>query len=104
MSKTFGTNKQTKNEGEYILNKKDLCNKEYTECIKEYNTGNLNNNLFTTLDLTDVIVIKDISNNIYPTPLNNTLTPFLNYTIDPSGQLFGTCKNTFLNYLKPTNI
>ena len=98
MSKTFKTNKETKNEGEYILNKKNLCNKINTECIKEYNTGNLNNNLFTTLDLTDVIVIKDISNNISPVPLNNILTPFLNYTIDPSGQLFGTCNNTFLNY------
>ena len=61
---------------------------------------NLNSNLFTTLDLTNVSVIL-------PTPLNNNVIlfpPYLNYTIDPSGQLFGTCDSTYYNYLVPNQI
>ena len=95
MSKTFGTNKPIKSEGEYI---KKICKKMCTQ--KEYNTSNLNSNLFTTLDLTNVSVIL-------PTPLNNNVIlfpPYLNYTIDPSGQLFGTCDSTYYNYLVPNQI
>jgi hypothetical protein len=66
------------------------------------NMANLNSNLITKLDLLDVPVIQ--SNNSpfeVPTSLSSTSTPYLDYIIDPNGNLFGnsTCGiNNYLNY------
>jgi hypothetical protein len=64
--------------------------------VNNVDPTNLNINLITKLNLIDVNVIQpvDISSNEYP---------FLQYNIDPSGELFGntTCGiNNFLNYLE----
>ena len=62
----------------------------------------MNINLVTKLDLTDVPVIIDISGN-YPAQLDVTTIPYLDYTIDPSGNLFGNTicgTNNFQNYLQ----
>ena len=66
--------------------------------------GDLNINLITSLDLTNVNVLQETNNNN-----NNTITKidpkkdvYLNYTIDPNGQLFGKtiCGiNNYQNYL-----
>jgi hypothetical protein len=70
---------------------------------KELNTNNLNINLITKLDLLNVPVIKNNYNDPgIPTSINTQVVPYLNYTIDPEGKLFGktTCgANDYLNYL-----
>ena len=125
---TFGVLKQSQDAGQYILNKTastsfcspNVCvpnraglsqssrlilrkaNKIYfSRCQDPYNTANLNINLVTVLDLSGVPVIIDTSGN-YPTQLDITSIPYLDYTIDPSGNLFGNTvcgTNNFQNYL-----
>ena len=125
---TFGVLKESQDAGQYILNKTastsfcipNVCvpsrtlasqssrlilrkaNRIYfSRCQDPYNTANLNINLVTVLDLSGVPVIIDTSGN-YPTQLDITSTPYLDYTIDPSGNLFGNTvcgTNNFQNYL-----
>ena len=125
---TFGVLKQSQDAGQYILNKTastsfcspNVCvpnraglsqssrlilrkaNKIYfSRCQDPYNTANLNINLVTVLDLSGVPVIIDVSGN-YPTNLDVTSIPYLDYTIDPSGNLFGNTvcgADNFQNYL-----
>ena len=125
---TFGVLKESQDAGQYILNKTartsfcipNVCvpsrtlasqssrlilrkaNKIYfSRCHDPYNTANLNINLVTVLDLSGVPVIIDVSGN-YPTNLDVTSIPYLDYTIDPSGNLFGNTvcgADNFQNYL-----
>ena len=126
---TFGVLKESQDAGQYILNKTastsfcipNVCvpsrtlasqssrlilrkaNRIYfSRCQDPYNTANLNINLVTVLDLSGVPVIIDTSGN-YPTQLDITSTPYLDYTIDPSGNLFGNTvcgADNYQNYLK----
>lgn len=62
--------------------------------LANINFTKLNINLITKEDLKDVNVIETFPGGITPTTINpNITTPFYqNYSIDPSGQLFGnTC-------------
>ena len=125
---TFGALKESQDAGQYILNKTattsfcapNVCvpsrtvasqssrlilrraNKIYfRRCQDPYNTANLNINLVTKLNLSGVPVIIDTSGN-YPTQLDVTSIPYLDYTIDPSGNLFGNTvcgADNFQNYL-----
>jgi hypothetical protein len=134
---TFGLYKEPLDGGEYILNKKAkttfcaankchpsvsvstqgnllLLNKSnylnyYNNVIT--NMSNLNMNLFTTLNLSDVVVVQE---NLVGPPIeiitpaeipntSNTIQQLINYTIDPSGNLFGntTCgANNYEYYLQ----
>jgi hypothetical protein len=63
-------------------------------------------NLYTKLDLTDLSgntpIISDLSGNTFPIIIDDYVTPFLKYNIDPSGVLFGNdiCGiNNYLNYV-----
>jgi hypothetical protein len=126
---TFGVLKEPQDAGQYILNKTastsfctpNVCvpsrtlasqssrlilrraNKIYFRaCQDPYNTANLNINLVTVLDLSGVPVIIDVSGN-YPTTLDVLSIPYLDYTIDPSGNLFGNTicgEDNFQNYLQ----
>lgn len=126
---TFGVLKEPQEAGQYILNKTattsfcapNVCvpsrtvasqssrlilrraNKIYfSRCQDPYNTANLNINLVTKLNLSGVPVIIDVSGN-YPTNLDVTSIPYLDYTIDPSGNLFGNTvcgADNFQNYLE----
>ena len=79
-------------------------------CQNYFNKSNLNINLVTQLNLLDVPVIQDFSNNdvptsIVPTTMGNANTnyPYLTYDVDPSGNLFGNtiCGiNNFVNYME----
>ena len=127
---TFGVLKEPQDAGQYTLNKTaaasfcspDLCvpsktvttqsrrlilrkaNKIYfSRCQDPYNTANLNINLVTVLDLSGVPVIQESASpyNV-PTNLSLSVAPYLNYTIDPSGNLFGNTvcgADNFQNYL-----
>ena len=127
---TFGVLKEPQDAGQYILNKTastsfcipNVCvpsrtlasqssrlilrraNKIYfSRCHDPYNTANLNINLVTVLDLSGVPVVQNNINNDVPTSLDVTSIPFLSYTIDPSGNLFGNTicgADNFQNYLK----
>jgi hypothetical protein len=124
--KTFGTFKESLNAGDYIYNKKakttfcsgNVCipsrtvNTQnnylllkrsnylnYYACLNDFNTANLNVNLLTSLNLTNVPIIQN--NNapyISPTPILTSATPYLDYIIDPSGNLFGNTSCGLLNY------
>ena len=126
---TFGVLKESQDAGQYILNKTSIAsfcspnvcvpsrtvasqssrlilrraNKIYfSRCQDPYNTANLNINLVTKLDLSGVPVIIDPSGN-YPTNSSLSAIPYLDYTIDPSGNLFGNTvcgTDNFQNYLK----
>ena len=68
-----------------------------------FNKSNLNINLITQLNLRNVCVIKDKINNKCPTTIDVCTVPYLNYTIDPDGLLFGNTycgANNYLNYLE----
>ena len=127
---TFGVVKAPQEAGQYILNKTattsfcspNVCvagktvasqssrlilrkaNKIYfSRCQDPYNTANLNINLVTKLNLSDVPVIQESASPYsVPTTLNVSVAPYLNYTIDPSGNLFGNTvcgTDNFQNYL-----
>ena len=124
----FGSNKGTNEAGNYILKKKArasyctssscppiynlntqgelnlLRTAKYIDRTLPFNKNNLNINLVTKLDLTNVCVIEDASGNVCPTTIVYTDIPnfYTRYIIDPSGQLFGNTScgvNNFLNYL-----
>lgn len=66
------------------------------------NKANLYINLITKLDLKDVPVITDFSSNTVPIALSSDDVPFLDYNIDPSGNLFGNTVcgiNNFVQYM-----
>jgi len=92
----FASNKESITAGDYIKKKKkNLCNS------LTFNTGDLNINLFTELDLSGVCTVMDMSGNCQP-EINMNEPFYLNYVIDPSGQLFGqtTCGvNNFVKYM-----
>jgi hypothetical protein len=87
-----------------MLNK---ANNLHYYAVNNIKNGNLNINLFTKLNLQNVPVIcNNKSPNLYKYPVTITTTssnpPYINYHVDPSGNLFGntTCgKNRFLIYL-----
>lgn len=74
-----------------------------------YNPANLNMNLVTQLDLSGCSIILDNSGNVVPAKLSITSIPYLDYTIDPSGVLFGNtiCGavnfTEYLKYVDPSN-
>lgn len=73
-----------------------------------YNPADLNMNLVTELDLSNCSIIMDNSGN-FPAKLSITSIPYLDYTIDPSGVLFGNtiCGavnfTEYLKYVDPSN-
>jgi hypothetical protein len=126
---TFGVLNESQEAGEYILNKKasaTFCSPKicipsrtvqtqsnrlllrhanriyYSSCYDPYDKANLNINLVTTLDLSGVPVIQQNDPYAIPAELDVTVKPYLAYTIDPSGNLFGNTicgTNNFQNYL-----
>jgi hypothetical protein len=74
-----------------------------------FNTANLNINLYTTTDLSNVQVLQFVPTGADPTTIDSTgiyypLYEF--YTLDPCGSLFGNTecyKRNFLNYWVPNN-
>jgi hypothetical protein len=132
-NKSFGVFFEPLDAGDYIYNKKtkaSFC--VANKCVPAVNVGsqsnyllfnrsnvisvypcknaidktNLNINLITQLDLKNVPVIQDFSDNniptsIIPTTLNNTnYYPYLTYNIDPCGNLFGNDVCGINNYVK----
>ena len=127
--KSFGTFSESQNAGDYIYDKKtratyckaNVCvrsrkigsesnyllfkraNKlSVYPCLNSINKANLNINLITKLDLTDVPVIQEFSTNDVPSTITTDAIPFLDYNIDPCGNLFGNtiCGiNNFVNYM-----
>jgi hypothetical protein len=125
--KTFGSFYEPMDASEYIYNKKAkatycvanncvpsvkvgsesnllLFNRSnrltFYPCKNSINKTNLNINLITKLDLKDVPVIKDISNNEIPAVIKYDAIPFLDYDIDPSGNLFGNTICGINNFVK----
>jgi hypothetical protein len=125
----FGANKESSEAGDYIFKKKaratycasSMCpprynlntqgdlnllrTAKYIDRSMPFNKNNLNINLVTKLDLTNVCVIEDASGNVCANDgiIYSEIPNFYNrYIIDPSGQLFGNTQcgvNNFLNYL-----
>jgi hypothetical protein len=62
------------------------------------NKKNLNINLITKLNLKDVTVVTDLSGNV-PVLITSNNIPFLDYNIDPSGNLFGESVCGLYNYV-----
>lgn len=102
---TFGVFNEPQGSGEYTLNKKKsiiFCR----GCVSNnnhYNTANLNINLITKLNLNNVPVIQQNYPYAVPTNLSLSSIPFLDYTIDPSGNLFGNTlcgTNNYQDYLQ----
>lgn len=72
-------------------------------CKNVINKTNLNINLITELDLNGVPVVADMSGNGVPVAVINNAIPYLDYNIDPCGNLFGNSVcgiNNFTNYIK----
>ena len=127
---TFGVVNEPQQSGVYTLNKKanysfcppNVCvptrtvvtqsnrlllkqaNANYFKaCKNPYNTANLNINLVTKLNLDNVPVIQQNHPYAVPTNLSVSSIPFLDYTIDPSGNLFGNTlcgTDNYQNYLQ----
>ena len=66
---------------------------------KSYNTSNLNINLYTELDLSNVNVIQEKETKITPTTISPCSTFYDTYTIDPSGALFGNTPCGIQNFV-----
>jgi len=106
--RTFGRFSEPLDASEYIYNKKNKKNRNnYNYCFPLYsykntiNQTNLNINLIKKLDLKNVSVISN-NNNMSPTTINTNVIPYLNYNIDPNGNLFGNTicgVNNYINYM-----
>ena len=124
-AKAFGQFNEPNNAGDYVLNKKakttfcgaNMCSPsitvntqgnllllkksnslKYYNCINSFNKADLNINLLTKLDL------GELSNPVF-TPASIPMSypvdtpPYLYYTIDPSGILFGNTPCGLNNYV-----
>jgi len=128
--KAFGVFSEPLYASDYIYNKKAktiFCNVNYCEpniivntaanylllkraaelnnsnVIASINKRNLYINLITKLNLTNVPVIKDMTNDEIPAHINTNVIPYLTYNIDPKGVLFGNTPcglNNYLSYLE----
>jgi hypothetical protein len=92
-------------QGDYLLRKKAIYNYYYSNIdnIQSIKTD-LNYGLVSKMVLSGVSVIQNNETGTSPSTLNPTLStpPYFNYTIDPSGNLFGNtiCGiNNFENYV-----
>jgi hypothetical protein len=121
-NKTFGQFHEPNNSGDYVLNKKakttfcgaNMCTPSitvntqgnllllkksnalnYYNCINSFNKANLNINLLTKLEVSIPVLTPSSIPLSYPvdTP------PYLYYTIDPSGVLFGNTPCGLNNYV-----
>ena len=116
-NKSFGVFSEPKNAGDYIYNKKtkatycsaNICRPYLTigsessyllfkraknlhvyPYLNSINKANLYINLISKMDLSgNVPVIQEFSTGNVPTIITTDATPFLDYNIDPSGNLFG---------------
>ena len=115
-NKAFGVFSESQDAGEYIYNKKTKATYCSNTCsssqkfgsesnmllfkrsyklgvypfLNSINKADLNINLITKLDLSgNVPVIQDFSNNYVPTSITTNAIPYLDYNIDPCGNLFG---------------
>jgi len=93
-----------------LFNRANKLKRNQSKCANSliFDKTQLYINLVTTLDLSGVAVVVDLSNNIvspYPISISSTATPYLDYNIDPSGNLFGNtiCGiNNYIHYMKYT--
>jgi hypothetical protein len=115
-NKAFGVFSEPQNAGDYTYNKKsvatycnaNICTPSLTvgsesnyllfkranklrvyPCLNSIDKANLNINLITKLNLKNVPVIQNFTTKSVPTTITTSATPFLDYNIDPSGNLFG---------------
>ena len=116
-NKAFGVFSEPQNAGDYIYNKKavatycnaNICTPSLTigsennyllfkrankllvyPCLNSINKANLNINLISKMNLSgNVPVIQEFSTGNVPTTITTDAVPFLDYNIDPSGNLFG---------------
>jgi len=130
---TFGVLKESRQAGDYTINKgalawvcpPNICVRNKTGVTQNnylllkrakalyvndlYNPADLNMNLVTQLDLSGCSIILDNIGNVVPADLSTTSIPYLDYTIDPSGVLFGNtiCGavnfTEYLRYIDPSN-
>jgi hypothetical protein len=103
-NKAFGVFLESKDAGDYIHKKKLKSAYNILDCPYQnaINNGNLNINLISKLDLRNVPVIQNFCSGDAPTTITACSVPFMDYNIDPSGNLFGntTCGiNNFEKYL-----
>ena len=68
-------------------------------CLNTVNNYDLYTGLITKLDLKNVPVLQLASNGQCPTAINRSNTPYYQYNIDPSGNLFGNTICGVNNYL-----
>jgi hypothetical protein len=83
-------------QGNLLLLRKSNALKYYN-CFQNFNKANLNINLLTKLDLTNVNVMNIVSNYF-----SINYGQFVRFIIDPSGQLFGNTPcglNNFTHYM-----
>jgi hypothetical protein len=96
-------NKKVGSQGQLLLLNKSNYLHYYTN-PNSYNPSQLNSNLVTTLDLSGVPVMQSNSPPFEtPTPIkphtDPTSRPYLDYIIDPSGNLFGNTQCGIYNFL-----
>ncbi len=75
-------------------------------CVNYIDKTDLYINLITKCDLKDVPVILDVSGSVCPTSINQETLPYVQYNIDPSGNLFGNTVcglNNYVNYMVYTS-
>ena len=104
---TFGSTQQLIYSSDQTVSlKKDVL--VNCQTIPDYliQNGDLNINLITSLDLTNVNVLQETNNTTLSTNTITKIDPqkdfYLNYTIDPNGELFGKtiCGiNNYQNYI-----
>ncbi len=80
-------NKNLYSQSNYLLLRQANTN-AYYRC-NDIDKTQLYINLYTKLDLNEVPVISQLSDDSYPVEISTSVVPFLTYNIDPSGVLFG---------------
>ena len=94
-----------------LFNKAKRLKRTQTKCANSltFDKTQLYVNLVTKLDLSNVDVVVDSTNNDvahHPIVITNDVTPYLDYNIDPNGNLFGNtiCGiNNYIHYMKYTD-
>jgi hypothetical protein len=93
-----------RNKAPYLYNFEQLyalkkaVNLRQNKCKPSFNSNDLNINLFTKLDLQNVCVVNSSSTKQCTSSINPSVLFFLNYTVDPSGVLFGNSECGISNY------
>lgn len=104
IASNIASSRKVKNYQDFYISKQQNNNNPKLSLFNNLkaNKNNLVSGLYTDADLKNINIMATATTNISPAPVSLTYTPYTQYKLDPSGNLFGNniCGlNNIINYI-----